>query len=116
MTLVIEALLHGKPVGAYFAAAKARWDRLLAGLDAARIRGLADELAVHQHGFEQDCEGHRALGQEIMVASGVGLLMEAQGGRAEALLEAFRRSRCSVETKSAARAIARLYDLEEATS
>jgi hypothetical protein len=115
MTLVIEALLHGKPVGAYFAAAKARWGRLLAGLDAARIQDLADELAVHQHAFEQDCEGHRALGQEIMVASGVGLLVEAQD-RAEALLEAFRRSKCSVETKNAAREIARLYDFEEATS
>ena len=115
MTFIIEALLEGKPVETYFATAKAHWDELL-GENEEWIRGLAPKLQQEQLDFFERRCGGRYLGQEIMVASGIGSLMHPETERrrdlARALIHAFGASMCSVEVKSAVSRIAELYGFD----
>jgi hypothetical protein len=118
MHRTIEKLMNNvEPVGNYFAAAKAKWNEILADVAVVPAAELAERLSHSQSWFERHCGG-RWDGQEVMVLTGfasiydVGIGYDREGrGKPEAvkLAEAFELSMCSLEVKGAAREVARSY-------
>ena len=117
MHYTIERLLNGDTslVEHYQSAAK-RWKEILATPEAREVASLATLLKSHQMWFERNAGG-RWPGQEAMVVSGFGMLYSTESGfqgnykLAQMLAQAFEASSCSMEVKSIARQVARLYDL-----
>jgi hypothetical protein len=126
MHYTIQKLIEGNTeVVNYYKRAKEIWDEINQKIDIkneSNIKTLAQDLTHRQIvDFEHDCGG-RNIGQEIMAWYGIAQYYTVEDGfgsepdrlqSAKNVYEAFQRSSCSLEVKSAANDAAKFYDLEE---
>jgi hypothetical protein len=95
----VDMLVKGNPhVAEYYRRAVERWKQIWSRPEPKDVLELATLLSEEQTCFEQDCDLNRAIGQEIMVVSGIGMLYSISAGfngnaeRARLLYDAFQRS------------------------
>lgn len=126
MHYTIQKLIEGdERIISYYQKAKELWDEILSEInikDNSNISILAKTLSDKQIlDFEIDCGG-RYLGQEIMAWYGIAQFYRVEDGfggdlerlqSAKNVYEAFKKSYCSLEVKSAARDAAENYNLDE---
>jgi len=126
MHYTIQKLIEGDDkIINYYQEAKKIWEEISAKIkiqDKFNIKILAQELTSRQiSDFEHLCGG-RSIGQEIMAWYGIAQYYSVEDGfgsepdrlqNAKNVYEAFQRSGCSLEVKSAANDVAKFYDLEE---
>jgi hypothetical protein len=117
MHYTVEMLVKGDPqLAEYYRRAVERWKQVWARPEAKDRFELATLLTDEQTWFEENC-GSRALGQEIMVVAGFGMLYSISAGfngnteRAQLLYDAFQMSLCSIEVKYISRKLAESYRL-----
>ncbi|WP_066412880.1 hypothetical protein [Sutcliffiella cohnii] len=112
----IQGLLGGEQdIIHFYAEANGLWEEIWNNPQSESAEGLSVLLSNMQMRFENRCGG-RYLGQEIMAWSGFGHLYDTGIGfngtnqeKSNRLMNAFRRSSCSLEVKSHANRAAESY-------
>jgi hypothetical protein len=117
--LTITRLIEGDPdIVGYYRKASQIWAGMLDGPEADNAHGLAAVITANQIRFERECGGgSRSLGQEVMVAVGIGQFFSGALGfgenyvKAQMVKEAFSLSGCSAGIKGDAGQVADLFGL-----
>ncbi len=119
MLNTIESLIQGdQDILKWYAAAKQRWAELLELKSGKTVESLGKILTDAQFWFEHNCGG-RSIGQEIMVAVGIGQYYSTLSGfegdahKAKFIYNAIMASHCSGEVIYYANRFAEMYDLDE---
>ncbi|OXX63860.1 hypothetical protein [Vibrio sp. V15_P4S5T153] len=117
-----EMLINGNGNVLYFyRTARERWEQLLNEVGFTNPVELASRLTNEQFWFEHYCGG-KAIGQEVMVTTGLTMFYSTQTGYGEYvnhayfIYQAFMQSYCSVEVKSMAQKLAQDYGLVQGGS
>lgn len=112
-----EMLISGEPkVLHYYQVARERWNQILQETDLSQPLLLSQKLTNEQFWFEHHCGG-KAVGQEIMVVTGLTMLYSTQAGYGEYynhayfIYQSFMQSYCSIEVKNMAQKLAQDYAL-----
>lgn len=115
----LEALINEKnEIMEYYQNSKQIWKKIIEQVDILDVTKLAEVLTNSQREFERDCGG-RYIGQEIMVAVGIGQFYSTADGfgenlyKANSIKKAFLQSYCSLEVKYYVREISKDLYLEE---
>ncbi|ELV8773066.1 hypothetical protein [Vibrio natriegens] len=112
-----EMLINGNGnILGFYKIARQRWEQALHESGLVNSLVLANRLTNEQFWFEHNCGG-RALGQEVMVVTGLTMFYNTQTGYGEYtnhayfIYNAFMQSYCSVEVKNMAQKLAQDYGL-----
>lgn len=114
MIYTIEELLKNSNVTSWYQQAKTIWDKALANINTKDSSQIARTASSNQFEFENNCGG-RFIGQEIMVITGIFRYYDEGNGfqktldEVQAMYQGLQKSSCSLEVKSHADDVAKLY-------